>query len=116
MLTALKRKGNNMKHTPAPWIVKYTRTSKVNSHVILEQSNHHEITSVKRQCDEEESEANARLIAAAPELLEALEAYERMANKIIDGEKTAADFETLKTALTCYAPVTRAAIAKAKGE
>lgn len=53
----------NVKHTPGPWTVGYNDNQCV-------YSDYRQVASV--QCNQKEWEANARLIAAAPELLEAL--------------------------------------------
>ena len=56
-----------IKHTPAPWKVILSPTQIVTNDKV--------IANINKVCsDFGESQANARLIAAAPELLEALEA------------------------------------------
>ena len=60
-----------MKHTPAPWdISTYDGEFGVYSSVRPENN---DIALVRSSFNETENQANARLIAAAPELLEALE-------------------------------------------
>lgn len=86
-----------MKHTPGPWRVEsgpYYRAIRVDGEVIADM----------RQIGRSFNESNAQLIAAAPELLEALEL-------LVDNpyrEGTESD-ERLRR-------IARAAIAKAKGE
>lgn len=59
----------------------------------------------------------ARLIAAAPELLEALQGYLRMSDTFTDiNNPSREEVEKLQTALKFVAPAIRAAIAKATGE
>ena len=60
-----------MKHTPAPWkVIKAQR-----GFVIADDENTYDIAVVRDASDRFDNEANARLIAAAPELLEALKWY-----------------------------------------
>jgi len=112
----------NTKHTPGPWFANDTTDPQ-----------YIDITTDPDGCDASiahvfwknaefpefggTGEANAQLIARAwliPELLDSLSGYERMANKIISGEKTPQDFDSLKSALQFEAPATRAIIAKAE--
>ena len=65
---------------------------------------HHSVVSI-----EKEMEANARLIAAAPELLEALEEFEAEYDKVDLAKAEPPE-------LTAAVLAARAAIAKAKGE
>jgi len=60
--------------------------------------------------NQNEPEINGRLIAAAPELLEVLQAWQRLVNNLTDGG-------VLKQAFIAYAPLaeTDAAVAKATG-
>jgi len=61
----------------------------------------------------EEAEANARLIAAAPELLEACEAL--ISNAIIDGMSARIRDHARQTHTTNPLEIAKAAIARAKG-
>jgi hypothetical protein len=55
-----------LKHTPGPWIIRHEGVWSVGTD--------HEMTALVYGCTDKEEEANAHLIAAAPELLEALKA------------------------------------------
>lgn len=92
------------KHTPGPW-----ETDRNNVHSGQIATIHHclnndwvEVWSPNWPADEDEQEANARLIAAAPELLEALEGF------VACWDACASPVE--------FAEKARAAIAKARGE
>lgn len=99
------------KHTPGPWV---TDNSVLRGSInrLDEPRRHIALTSdwEKEKGDREQNEANARLIAAAPELLEALEdvmsdLFYQIASH--HDERTARNYPSLVDA--------RAAIAKAKG-
>jgi len=64
----------NMKHTEGPWL--YQEESDAYTHIVRAVSNPGRILASTPQRSDGEAEANARLIAAAPELLDALEAAE----------------------------------------
>jgi len=89
------------KHTPGPWRVAYldrNRQSVVMSeHIEIATCWHHSVGSI-----EKEMHANARLIAAAPDLLEALNAVE-------GAYQCGADLNTVMDQV-------KSAIAKANGE
>lgn len=98
------------KHTPGPWEISGSSIWNPETHRAIYASGGKPIH--KR---DEEGQANARLIAAAPELLEALEALENRAvemRKLID-PKTWAELESMATIEIINA---RAAIAKARGK
>ena len=87
------------KHTPGPWIPSYTKIGSVTA------ENGAVIAKCMRLTSLSGLEANARLIAAAPELLEALQALETLfAPRACDS-----------TAAT-WIDKARAAIAKATGQ
>ena len=91
------------KHTPGPWKTSYTNLSVViaeNGAVVARASKLNGLVNLQ---------ANARLIAAAPELLEALESIASM----YDYEASCGDLASRLYEATCLA---RAAIAKATGE
>jgi len=90
------------KHTPGPWSASPSPTSDGLYHVYKADGNFLTL-------EDAEHEANARLIAAAPDLLEALESLYHTANSI--GEDTC-DPVAFAGALEDA----RAAIRKAKGE
>lgn len=84
------------KHTPGPWMVQ-------NGKIVEKCYNGFVIADVRNATEVMADEANACLIAAAPELLEACKAYIRYCD---DGEgEIAPMYKTMK-----------AAIAKAEGE
>jgi hypothetical protein len=92
----------NAKHTPGPWGIsgKEERDLGTLSPGFLEISSAHDVCWIaKVQIHTPEGEANARLIAAAPELLEALKAVVAIADRSTD------EFDRA-----------RAAIAKAEGK
>ena len=100
------------KHTPGPW-----ETDRNNVHTGQIATIHHclnndwvEVWSENWPIDEAEQEANARLIAAAPELLEALIKAEQMFRDV--GFITEAD----RLRPGSLGSEIRAAIAKATGE
>ncbi len=82
------------KHTPGPWVVNPVRAQVDATHAPICQ-----LLWPTRMRSEDETESNARLIAAAPELLAAL-------------DEIARDYVTPPR----LADIARAAIAKAKGQ
>ncbi len=105
-----------MKHTPGPWKVceQYTdRAVYPISHPIDNDNQAVSILAEVNSCGgtKEQCQANARLIAAAPDLLSALEGLLKVAEKQIDQSAT---HEGL---LNCQALAnTRVALAKARGD
>ena len=102
-------KTESTKHTPGPWIHDdFDRHYVVAGHIYIaiadDGRDDDEGTAEGRYGTEEEVEANARLIAAAPELLKALRATYAYGN----GEAT--DLDWISTA-----ELAEAAIAKAEG-
>ncbi len=93
-------------HTPGPWEwhYKFTKTSK--RIIVSESANSGVIAPIPSWGSTEETEANAALIAAAPELLEAA---------VLAAEVLIRNPEPLAGSGDCYHAL-RAAIAKAKGE
>ena len=90
-------------HTPGPWYL--------NPRGWVVQSTGDIVTRLECSYNKE---ANARLIAAAPELLEALEGAEELAEGAIKLLRQL-DMETGRIAAECVLRDARAAIAKAKG-
>ena len=88
-------------HTPGPWAF--------NSRQIFADSKNHGEAAIAYIQDLTEAEANARLIATAPELLEALESIENMAGH----HEAPASFKHVWREAILTA---QAAIKKAKGE
>lgn len=96
------------KHTPGPWVV--TRVTKPVRHWTVEIPGDHPFAIGRDGGPDdvhEQDAANARLIAAAPDMLEALKEVEREMDAVIHGTVTL-DAETL------WDVVSRA-IAKAEG-
>lgn len=100
------------KHTPGPWSVRPTATN-----FIIDASDGLRVTALSWQplsyrmphATKAEAEANARLIASAPDLLEALILLE--AEMVASGNAGSEDYGWPKAIVA-----TRAAIAKATGE
>lgn len=96
---------NRFKGTPAPWVIDGWSMTGINSeskHVALVNYSHHGLPNDVYGC---EHNANAHLIAAAPELLEALIEMQRNGRKQGWDDKYESSMEK-----------TRLAIAKALGE
>lgn len=89
--------------TPGPWI-NLGRVSSDDSRTLIGNKDKN-ISLVGCACSDEQ-EANARLIAAAPELLEALEVAQSIIERLT---RSTSDYSRQQIAI-------RAAIAKAKGE
>ncbi|MDO9345069.1 MAG: hypothetical protein Q7T99_16450 [Pseudomonas sp.] len=70
------------KHTPGPWLIQDSTVYALNERRPPVNRFHASVDSGYDNCDKrisrEEVNANAKLIAAAPDLLEALEAFERI--------------------------------------
>lgn len=100
-----------MAHTPGPWAIRTESMAGdiLNNHAAIDAPTHYCFAQVvwkmEYQSSSPEREANARLIAAAPEMLEALKAM-LPENNVAD-EHCRPDFTTCEKA--------RAAIAKAEG-
>lgn len=103
-----------MKHTPAPWKVMPHNTKQLKNRFWVtgvHQENNIQFVTVC-EISKEKTEATARLIAAAPELLEALEAVLKLAEGgVIQRSETGKPQWNLTDELKSIA---RAAIAKAK--
>ena len=98
------------KHTPGPWVISGSSIWNPDTHRAIYASGGKAINQ-----RDEEGQANAALIAAAPDLLAALEALEARAvemRKLIN-PKTWSDLENMATVEIINA---RAALALAKGE
>ena len=95
------------KHTPGPWVVFDDHPDKACFH-IREDNCFDEIATIYRyQCNPRNTLADARLIAAAPDLLEALEELVDLFGGLVSGEYPPDGFTTQPA---------RDAIAKARGE
>ena len=92
------------KHTPGPWEVR--KTASGNPFIYAGQLNVAGVAMVRAGVDSATAEANARLIAAAPELLEAL----IQAVAWIEGEITAVN--ALSKAHAAIAKATSTGVAK----
>ena len=95
-------------HTPGPWHRNIKPASKYT--VIFAGRNTHIARLVPDGLTDDEIEANCNLIAAAPELLEALETM-RIAFDVCTGDMPVAKKKKNEARIKC-----RAAIAKVKGE
>jgi hypothetical protein len=93
----------NATHTPGPWHINEELSKRATYLVFSGDGNGYLVANVGNyHTDDKECEANARLIAAAPDLLEALRF---IADDIAEGVKAKGSWERLA----------RAAIAKATG-
>jgi hypothetical protein len=96
------------KHTPGPWEVgyldKHGQRTVLSQHIEICTCWHHSVGAI-----EKEMEANARLIAAAPDLLD----FARNIGSQDDWFERTADVNLLRSALRELRDAARAAIAKA---
>lgn len=93
------------KHTPGPWIIEATPRSIAEDYVI--RTEHSVVAAILPLYNEDETDANARLIAAAPELLEAAKEAREALQPFLT-EEPAAEWTAAR--------MLDAAIAKATGE
>lgn len=98
-----REKSMIVKHTPAPWHAHHDH-----GYLVVESENEEMYVLVKKQFGTDEDLANARLIAAAAELLEALQRLVLNAN----GDASTGYFDVPVTNITAA----KAAIAKAEGK
>lgn len=73
------------KHTPGPWTLKYVAHSKRGAVRIVDKATHGRICEVQDARQDMEGAPNARLIAAAPELADALRECVCILGSILDG-------------------------------
>ena len=104
-------------HTPGPWIIQRSRTIRPNYALICGQDWHDLANVVVRYSGDKEDDAtglaNARLIAAAPETIKALEALLEMYVKLANSGDTGTRWDPEDEPEVHAA---RRAIDKAKGE
>jgi len=105
-----------MTHTPGPWEIDENHVHAKDIHrIALCDKAYYVRAPGQPLVDYGQTESNARLIAAAPELLEALEGLEGLYDEVIaicnDGTLDGSFVETRRSIIA-----TRRAIAKAKGE
>jgi hypothetical protein len=99
----LKRRTNMSQHTPGPWTVEpYDNTDLCGIYRVWEVQRR--LVGEDEQAIQREELANARLIAAAPELLAALE---RIESAVRSGD--------MRSLVVSLQGIVRAAIAKARG-
>jgi hypothetical protein len=107
-----------MNHTPGPWKAVDVTSEKTLVYRRIDAGKKNVgFAGSYKQRDTTEAEANARLIAAAPELLEALELIADRKNwTTVNGELVWNDFYGNEFITEHAIDIARAAIAKAKGE
>lgn len=89
------------KHTPGPWHVG------MRPGPIIYGTKGDQVADLRGFLDIDETSANARLIAAAPDLLDAMQS-------MVDAYQT--HFDVMPVAWQTYDSIARAALAKARGE
>lgn len=117
----------NPQHTPGPWTAQKDCRNWRNTGILTDgpmdwgiYSPSTRVAIVAEACPvrtEAQVDADAALIAAAPDLLEALAGYIRMSETILPMDNTDAieKFTRLKTALAFILPQAKAALARAEG-
>jgi hypothetical protein len=107
------------KHTPGPWIVAtdaYGAPQHIKSYRVANTVASF-LTSVRRSTDGDEIGANARLIAAAPDLLDALQSLEPLLEAVTLGlGRVWVESDGTETDFGAALDVARAVIANATGE
>jgi hypothetical protein len=111
----LRRKNMETKHTPGPWEVMNNYVKRVSGAVIATTARQNSVCRFEAEVGSSEDGANARLIAAAPELLDALN-HARELIKAARGyfPKSIKNPDTFRLENTNA--TIEAAIAKAKGD
>ena len=117
------------KHTPGPWTLETVRTQSGICHKIgpFPPKTHHVHSLPRHAClyadypsssdpADQELEANARLIAAAPDMLEALDNIGGLSRALRVSGPDPMDLQGLSDALEEAVNMAHAAIAKARGE
>jgi len=102
------------KHTPGPWIWNYSKNAII--HPVNDASDEVQHYGGILVCESVWDEPNARLIAAAPDLLEALEKAIPMLNENYIWHRDSQSNPVKTTNANTAWHAARAAIAKAKGE
>jgi len=99
-----------MKHTPGPWIVKENKTKydDLFEYDIIQAQPDPEYDRILSVVFNIDSKANAQLIAAAPDLLEALKHLKNLM-------ESTSDLTELGDLVYCDSPIFITAIAKAEG-
>ncbi len=95
----------NTRHTPGPWTIYNTDGLKILKNWRVKGSVGYQVCTMNTATTTEEEYANARLIAAAPDLLEAC----KRALAVLEKEPACQIY-------SAHAQIVRAAIARAKGE
>lgn len=110
----------NLKHTPGPWTVGrkdfVVDANGTHGHILLNSSNWDEFISVARHSENEDdstAEANARLIAAAPDLLEALQFITNVADGKASGKTKTIELRFERDTLLTWLGKAKEAITKA---
>jgi hypothetical protein len=111
----------NIKHTPGPWHIEKNMLTAINSapsdgpykHIAM--VNYYRSSDPTTDVSGEEHQANVNLIAAAPELLAALEESQKLLTEAI-GNLPNPGYGWLESQVDARVIRNRAIIAKAKGE
>lgn len=111
-----------MKHTPGPWIASFTNRKDPFARAYIKHPSGFVCGiyggRTEEVCGADEADANARLIAAAPELLAALQAINAALTQPVQfsGSDATGTCNILRGDCQVAASIARAAIAKATGE
>lgn len=89
------------KHTPGPWIMFGVKTvpGLLAQLQVGTSDGERRLTALVPVFDQERAEANAELIAAAPEMLEILKALKPMLDEKLKASSCSASFPTIRNAL-----------------
>lgn len=107
-----------MKHTPGPWRVDGHAIRDANGVLKLASASYGQ-QACSMRIEAEERQANLQLMAAGPDLLDALKEYDDLHFALVDAckfaEQAGRDVTALKQGLFAAMDLRRAAIAKAEG-